>query len=484
MSSNPFVIVVLDGLRPDLVTEDRMPNLARFRDEAAVLGGSRALYPSHTRVNKTGLGTGTTPKYHGIHFNKIAGGTLKPGGILDVADFAELASLAPDAELVTATPLGEALAQGDRTMAVIHCGASGAPQLLNYRAAQRGQHYLSMAGPQFSSERLFAATETALGPMPCASGVNLERSRYAIRALTEVVYPQLLPDVTIVWSDEPDKSLHIDGFSGPVSTAALAHADELVGEVIAWWRGLGEDAPNLLFLSDHGHVETSGTIALDALFAETGLPVTTDPSRPGALLLPFGSGGLYLRDADPSVLADIVSWMQTQSWCGNLLTAGGDGVAGVIPGTLSTSLLSLDHERAPDLFFQLRRMDADGHERQYGHCLNAGDKGPSGSSHGGLHAEELATVFFAAGPDFKPRHRTETIGGMVDVAATILSLFGIEQPQSMVGRPLGGLLVGGSEPTDALPECETVSVSHGAFEQHLQIRRLERRTLADHGWVG
>jgi len=484
VTHNRFVVVVLDGLRPDLVTLDRMPNLARFREEAAVLGGSRALYPSHTRVNKTGLGTGTTPKYHGIHFNKIAGGTLKPGDILDVGDFAQMAGLDPSADLVTATPLGQALADADRTMAVIHCGASGAPQLLNYRAAERGQHYLSLAGPQFSSERLWSAVEAELGPMPSPSGVNLERSRYAVRAMTEIVYPQLLPDVTVVWSDEPDKSLHVDGFGGPVSAAALSHADDLVGEVIKWWRGLGDDAPNLLFLSDHGHVETSGTIALKALFAEIGLPLTTDPAQPGALLLPFGSGGIYLRDTDSSVLADIVSWMQAQPWCGNLLTAGGDGVAGAVPGTFSSSLLSLDHERAPDLFFQLRRMDADGHERQYGHCLNAGDKGPSGSSHGGLHAEELATVFFAAGPDFKGHFRTETVGGMVDVAATILSLFGIEQPQSMVGRPLGGLLVNGTEPSDALPEVETVSVSNGAFEQHLQIRRLDRRTVADHGWVG
>ncbi|WMT92735.1 alkaline phosphatase family protein [Pelagibacterium sp. H642] len=484
MSRNRFVIIVLDGLRPDLVTENTMPNLFRFRNMGAVLGGSRALYPSHTRVNKTGLGTGTTPKHHGIHFNKIAGGALKPGGILDVAEFSEMAELGEAAELVTATPLGAALADAGRSMAVIHCGASGAAQLLNYGGARRGQHYLSMAGPQFSSERLWASVEAELGAMPAKSGVDLERSRYAVKALTDVVYPQLLPDVTILWSDEPDKSFHVDGLDGPVSAAALAHVDELAGEIIAWWRDLGEDAPNLLFLSDHGHVETSGTIALGALFAEIGLPVTTDPASPGALLLPFGSGGLYLRGTENSVLDDIVRWMQAQPWCGNLLTTGGDGIQGSVPGTFSASLLSLDHERAPDLFFQLRRMDAGAQGRKYGHCLNAGDKGPAGSSHGGLHAEELATVFFAAGPDFKSRYRSEAIGGMVDVAPTILALFGIAQPESMVGRPLGGLLAEGSEPDDAFAPAETVSVGNSGYEQHLTVRRLKRRTLADHGWVG
>jgi len=482
MSKNRFVIIVLDGLRPDLVTAERMPNLYAFRDEAATLGQSRALYPTHTRVNKTGLGTGTTPKYHGIHFNKIAGGRLKPGGILDVGDYRETFGLSE--ALLTATPLGEVLADAGRSMAVIHCGASGAPQLLNYRAGERGQHYLSLSGPQFSSEGVCTAVEAKLGGMPLERGVNLARSKYAAKALTDVVYPQFLPDVTVLWSDEPDTSLHVDGIDGPISSAALAHVDELAGQIIAWWRGLGEDAPNLMFLSDHGHVETSGTIGLGALFSETGLPVTTDPAAAGALLLPFGSGGLYLRDVEHSVLGDIVAWMQAQPWCGNLLTAGNGGIEGAVPGTFSTSLLSLDHERAPDLFFQLRRMNGNGGDRKYGHCLNAGDKGPGGSSHGGLHKEELATVFFAAGPDFKSGYRSETVGGMVDVAPTILSVFGLEQPDTMVGRPLGGLLAGGAEPEDAEPAAEVVSVRNGAYEQHLQVRRLARRTLADHGWVG
>jgi phosphonoacetate hydrolase len=479
MPANRFVIIVLDGLRPDLVTPERMPNLAAFRDGASVLRGSRALYPTHTRVNKTGLGTGTTPRHHGIHFNLIAGGALKPGAILDVGNYSETSGLEG---LLTATPLGEALAGGNKSMAVIHCGASGAPQLLNHRAADRGQHFLSLAGAQFSSPALWTRVEGRLGAMPSPVGVNLERSHYAVRALTQVVYPEFLPDVTVLWSDEPDKSLHVDGIDGAVSTAALVHVDDLAGEVIAWWRGLGDDAPNLLFLSDHGHVETSGTIALGQLFAETNLPVTTDPTQPGALLLPFGSGGLYLRDLERSALEDIVLWMQAQHWCGNLLTAGGE-IEGAIPGTFSSSLLSLDHERAPDLFFQLKRMDANGRDRRYGHCLNAGDKGPAGSSHGGLHAEELATVFFAAGPDFRTSHISETIGGMVDVAPTILSVFGIAQPQTMVGRPLGGMLHAGSEPDDAFAPLETFSVGNGTFEQHLSVYRLNRRAVAHHGWV-
>lgn len=482
MSHNRFVIIVLDGLRPDLITGETMPHLSGFRNEAAVLAGSRALFPSHTRVNKSGLGTGTTPKHHGIHFNTIYGGKLKQG-LLDVGDYTEIASVSSASDLQTAVPLGAALADGGRSMAVIHCGASGAAQLLNYRAADRGQQYLSLAGPEFSSAKLWASVEAQLGAMPSPSGVNLNRSRYAVQALMDVVYPEVMADVTVLWSEEPDKSLHVDGLDGPVSTAALTHVDTLVGEIVAWWRGLGEDAPNLLFLSDHGHVETSGTIDLKALLAETVLPITTNPAQPGALLLPYGSGGLYLRDTDQAVLVDIVTWMQAQPWCGNLLTTGGDGIEGAVPGTFSTSLLSLDHERSPDLFFQLRRMDGNGRDRKYGHCLNAGDKGPSGSSHGGLHPEELRTVFLAAGPDFRSRHVSEMVGGMVDVAATILSAYGIAQPETMVGRPLTDLMTQGELPHDAMPDAETFTTGSGAYQQHLTVRRLARRNVADHGWV-
>jgi len=40
------LIVVFDGLRPDMVTEETMPTLRRFADEGVWYPNARAVFPS------------------------------------------------------------------------------------------------------------------------------------------------------------------------------------------------------------------------------------------------------------------------------------------------------------------------------------------------------------------------------------------------------------------------------------------------------
>lgn len=479
MTDTRFVMLVLDGLRPDMVTAQTMPNLAAFRDAGAWLGNSRAQYPTQTRVNKVSFATGSTPRHHGIHFNKIHDPALSRDRFIDLGVAADVQDAVSRAPLVTSPTLGMVLAEVNRGFALIHCGASGAPFLLNYRGEEHGQHHLSMAGLEYSTPKMAELIEARMGPLPGPDGVNLDRSAFALRAFRDVIYPELRPDVTVIWSDEPDKSEHVDGLRGPVTNAAIRHADALVGEIVDWWQHTGAtDDVNLLIVSDHGHVEISRTLPLARLMTEAGWPLTTDPARPGALLLPFG--GVYLRDQPEQVLHDLAGWMQEQDWCGSLFTADRDGIAGIVDGTFSKALASVDHPRAPDLLFTLRRFAGDA-THPYGHCLSPGTGAAAGSTHGGAHEGELRNTFFAAGPLFRAAHRSEMSGGLIDVVPTILEAYGIAQPDTMAGRPLSGLLDGGQ---DVAPEpIETRTVSAGAYTQHLQFRRLERRTVLEGGWT-
>jgi hypothetical protein len=34
-----------------------------------------------------------------------------------------------------------------------------------------------------------------------------------------------------------------------------------------------------------------------------------------------------------------------------------------------------------------------------------------------------------------------------------------------------------------MPDAQTFTTGNGAFEQHLTVRRLARRNIAEHGWV-
>lgn len=59
------VVVVFDGLRPDLVTAETTPHLDRFRAKGASFDG-RSVFPSMTRVCTSSIAAGAPPAVHGI----------------------------------------------------------------------------------------------------------------------------------------------------------------------------------------------------------------------------------------------------------------------------------------------------------------------------------------------------------------------------------------------------------------------------------
>lgn len=61
-----FLLVGFDGLRPDMVTEELMPNLFGFAQRSVNFESHRCCFPSATYVNLPSLVTGTTPAQHGI----------------------------------------------------------------------------------------------------------------------------------------------------------------------------------------------------------------------------------------------------------------------------------------------------------------------------------------------------------------------------------------------------------------------------------
>ena len=66
------VLVVVDGLRGDLVDETFTPTLYRLATNARWYPSHRSVFPSATRVNSASLATGCFPASHGLHGNVIA----------------------------------------------------------------------------------------------------------------------------------------------------------------------------------------------------------------------------------------------------------------------------------------------------------------------------------------------------------------------------------------------------------------------------
>jgi hypothetical protein len=133
------VIVVFDGLRPDLVSAQTMPHLHRFRERGASFVRARSVFPSMTRVCSSSIATGAPPATHGIVGNAFFHPALAGERALDlgtIEDFGRFAELGEPA--LTAPTLGDVLAVAGKRMAIVHGGTPGATFALAPRAAQDG----------------------------------------------------------------------------------------------------------------------------------------------------------------------------------------------------------------------------------------------------------------------------------------------------------------------------------------------------------
>lgn len=66
-----FLIVVLDGLRPDQLDEAVTPNLAELSKTGLRLARHASSFPSETRVSSAALATGGHSSAHGIIGNRF-----------------------------------------------------------------------------------------------------------------------------------------------------------------------------------------------------------------------------------------------------------------------------------------------------------------------------------------------------------------------------------------------------------------------------
>src|SRR5690554_4832534 len=70
-ASSRILFIGADGLRPDLIDPEIMPNVAKLAETGSQFNQHRAMYPSHTRVNMTTLASGTSAGNHGIVANTM-----------------------------------------------------------------------------------------------------------------------------------------------------------------------------------------------------------------------------------------------------------------------------------------------------------------------------------------------------------------------------------------------------------------------------
>ena len=471
------LVVVFDGLRPDLVRPALMPNLCRFRAAGANFPESRAVFPTETRVNGASLVTGVLPGRHGIvanrFFDPAAGLVCNSGQWQDL----EALERALDRPLLDAAGLGDILAGEGKSLAVIGTGTPGVTRLLHASAERHGHLCLSLHGIEAS--RPCAAAEALVervGPLPAVGVPNHGFLRYATTAYLDYVVSELDPDVSIIWYSEPDTSFHYCGIGSPASLEALHEVDAQFGRLLDYRDRAAPDLA-IVALSDHGQISTYGdAVGVGAQMAAAGFSVGAMPGSAAEIaVIGDSGGGIYVRDREPETVARAARWLQAQPWCG-LLFLRGEG----LPGGLGQDLLGIAHPRAADIVFTLASDSGANAQGLLGRTRHDSTMPDGGGVHGGLHRLELTSVLAISGREFRRGYRSPLPAGILDVLPTVLSILGIAAPAGLDGRVLSEAMLDAAAP-GAMPSAERFSSSVQGYRQHLLARRLGPHRYLDHG---
>ena len=131
------LIVFFDGLRPDYITPELMPNLYLFSKKGSYGKQHHSVFPTVTRVNASSLSTGCYPGSHGLMGNTVYFPQIKETAGLNTGDAEELNKIAEatDNHLLTAVSLGEVLEQNGSRLFVFSSGSTGQALMQNHKVS-------------------------------------------------------------------------------------------------------------------------------------------------------------------------------------------------------------------------------------------------------------------------------------------------------------------------------------------------------------
>lgn len=485
MADNKVLVVVFDGLRPDMVTPDLMPHLRRFADQHSVFPKSRAVFPTETRVNAAALVTGQRPDMHGLVANAFHAAEVFAEHAINTSKMEHLvaADRAWNGALLTTPSLGERLHAEGRSLATVSTASTGSSWLLNHRAEQLGLLRWSAHGPAYSAPCADSWQELAdrFGEPPPAEIPLCARIEHAKRIYLGHVLPVIDPDVAILWFADPDTTYHYRGIGSPETLVALRSVDAAFGEIVAEWQATPDhDRRTIITVSDHGHVTTHERVGVVDHFNAAGFRADARASGDGDLAVVSGSPSLVtLRRRDAGLARDLVAFLREQPWCGLIFASGGDGTHGPIDGTLDRTLLGVTHARSADLMFTLATDDAPGSGGWRGRTHHDHDIPVGGSMHGGLHPRELNNWLAAGGAPFREGYVSPCPAGITDVMPTILDLLGLA-PGGCHGRALVEALRDGLTPRH---ESRTIEARAGRYAQRLSLSRTGSTAYIDGGTI-
>jgi hypothetical protein len=418
MQHTRAIMVVLDGLRRDFVTDATTPRLAAFTRQAAYFPRFRSAFPSATRGVSATFATGCFPARHTLQGNAVA---LMEAGRLVPHDVGR-----PDFLLHKKTVTGRSLAVP--TLAERLAPIGGMILFNNVSPGAARAH-----DPDGFGTIYHRAFSVGPGHVSVDDPLRVTLDAAGDRAMTERFIAEIVhdrrPALGVLWCGEPDHIQHNAPLGSPEHRAVLLEADRHAGmviEAVARERDRGDDIL-LIVASDHGHETVSGVIDVEADLIAAGLKHSADSTD--VLAMANGTAALiYLHpDAEPRRTA-LEAHLRAASWAGAIFAADELSAVGQAPYQGLAFAVSMRADDGTNAFGIPGRSLVAKPRWDKPDRLGCGQ-------HGGLGQYEQSPVLLIDGPGFTPGLRSAHEARVVDVAPTILRHLGVE-PDAMDGHAL------------------------------------------------
>jgi len=446
-----FLIIVVDGLRPDYITSDVMPTLHRLGEAGVFFGNHHSIIPTVTRVNSSSFSTGSYPETHGLMGNSVYFPAVNPNKALSTSDYENLAKIkaAEGGHLLTATTLGETLVAAGKTFVAVSSGSTGSAFLLNPMVSGGGVIHPNLVLPESQREHVMKL----VGPSPSEEMPATAIMAWAVDAYINIAREEMDTDVAFIWLTDPDHTTHSQGMGTPLAVESLRAADAQIARILDAHERLGlSHRINVMVTSDHGFSTHIGGFNIPALLAKNNLQEGVHVAE----------GSIHVDNHDKDRIQRIVEALQRDPGVGPIFTAaaGPNANEGWVPGTLAFSAIRWQHARSGDIIaFPVW----DDHKNEAGFPGRTSFGGTAG--HGSTSPWDIHNTLIASGPSFKTKLHSQLASANPDLAPTVLHALGIPAPASMTGRPLREALVDGPAPNEVPVSIVAYSVErtlHGS----------------------
>lgn len=477
------VLVVWDGMRPDMVTEQNSPTLWKLAHDGVTFRNHHSAYITATNVNGAVMATGRFPGASGLIANVEFRPLIEATRPFDTADAASIRK-SDDAHqpYLAVETIPELLRNAGKRSAIAATKTVGTifDRAPKHAATDSPTLAMGMASPA----EVAAALRDSLGAFPPKQTPNTAGDEWTARALTEHFWKDNVPDFSLLWLSDPDFAQHDSAPGAPEALAGIKSSDAQLARVLAALDAKGvRDSTDVLVVSDHGFSTVSRSVDVPALLKDAGFKAVqafADKPEPGTILV-VGNGGtvlFYIQDHDRDVARRLTEWLQQSDFAGVIFAHE------KLPGTFSLADAHLEKPGAPDLVMAFRWSDA---PNQFGvpGSIVADWARPAGKgTHATLSRFDLHNTLVAAGPDFRRGWEDQLPTGNIDVAPTILHLLGVAPGPKLDGRVLSEAL---AETANEPPEVKsaTMEATRGfdgkEWKQQLKISRVAGVEYFDEG---